>query len=230
MIQIWLNALLNWCFPPLCIVCETPCTTKLFCLSCWELCRPVDPKERCVHCFQELDVPIVCSVCRKSPSLPIPSAFIFEATIQAKLFCRQIDDAPEAIAGFFVFQWTELNWPIPDAILPLDSFFSIAKTMALWLDSIAIRHWKKSLSSIEALGEGKTFLILGKKQCIAEMREYLAFLSRASPKKIYLLTLVDHDHRIPPFNSSSHRERNALLGDAYCPAATSLDCPETWQI
>lgn len=181
-----LNAWLDCIFPPLCTFCKEPCRTKLFCPTCWDLCSLPDAEGRCRHCFSEIDGDYkICRICRDSPLLAFPSAFVFESTQPALRLCKGREEDPDSLAAFALLQWERLEWPFPDAIVPLPEAKSFARSFASWLDRPCL--------SAERLDEDAILLLLGKCVSLKEIHEASERICEAFPKKVYVLTLF-HVH------------------------------------
>ncbi len=186
MIKAWLDCM----FPPFCEVCKEPCRTRLLCPNCWELCAPIDPKERCRHCFAEVEQEGICQRCRSDPILSIPRASVFETSPSTRRLCREAKEKPEAIAAFALFQWERLNWPMPDVVVPLPGALQIAKPFAAWLHRPYDRIFHRWNCDVESLEEDGILLLLSEKDSAMPLQKSIETLSGAFPKKIYALSLL----------------------------------------
>src|SRR3990167_1564390 len=186
LIQAWIDCV----FPPLCQVCKTTCRTRLLCHDCWELCSLPDPIERCRHCFGEIEreEEIICQKCKRNPVLSFPTAFVFESTAPAFALYRKVKEEPETIAAFAIVQWERLNWPVPDAVIPLPRAERIAKPFAFSLEcpyARVLSRWGNNWEcNDQALKEDQTFLLIGEKVSEAVLREAAEILSDTFPKKL----------------------------------------------
>ena len=179
-----LRALLDCLFPPFCEVCEEPCRTRLLCPACWELCAPIDPKERCIHCFEEIEEAGLCPQCRQAPLLQIPVASVFERSSASIRLAQEAREKPEAIAAFLIFQWTRLHWEIPDAVIPHGGRFPLAKFFGEALSRPCILP-----RDVGLLEEDQILLLLAEENTPESLQEPLDDLNAIFPKKIYALTL-----------------------------------------
>ena len=191
------KAWIDCAFPPLCKVCKERCRTRLLCPSCWELCSPLDPVHRCRHCFQEIEEDALCQRCRCEPRLSFPSAFVFESTTSAFCVCREAKEAPEALAAFLFVQWERLQWPVPDAVIPLPGASRLAASFSSWLGSSYASvlsygggFWECASDRLE---EDKILLLLGERASWETLREAAAALGETFPKKVYALSLLRED-------------------------------------
>jgi hypothetical protein len=185
---------LNWIFPPLCTSCSEICSTCFFCPSCWDLCAPADPFHRCRHCFQEMEDPLyLCKKCQDEPHLPFPYAYVFERNGPTLQLCQEIQEIPEAIAAFMLYQWVQLNWLKPEVIIPMPKAKALAKWFAFWLDlpyysllSMANHTWECDVETIE---EDQILLLLDVNSHFTELQKAVSALSETFPKRIYILSL-----------------------------------------
>lgn len=185
-----IRAFVDLIFPPLCLHCKERCSTKFFCPECWELCAPPDPVARCRHCFEEVEKPGMCSDCRREPKLPIARAFVFEK--EAPVFRFQ-EEYPEAMAGFAVNQWIQLEWPQPDWVVPMPDRISISigKIFSQWNRF----PFCKALESGEEFFElretelGEEILLFDAGNSLPDLQKAISALTEAFPKRIVLLSL-----------------------------------------
>ncbi|MES2273292.1 MAG: hypothetical protein V4487_03790 [Chlamydiota bacterium] len=192
---------LDFIFPPLCLSCSERCSTKFFCPTCWELCAPPDPLERCRHCFGEISqLGEVCGQCRKGPLLPIERAYVFEAGAPIWRFRKE---EPSAIASFAVNQWIRLEWPVPDAIIPMPDPISesITKAFASLLECPLVKALRSEGPRFELkeglIKEDLQLLLMNGSNSVESLRAAASALTEAFPKRTYLLSLIPYDH----FNS-----------------------------
>ncbi|MEX0961769.1 MAG: hypothetical protein WDZ28_02805 [Simkaniaceae bacterium] len=115
--------LLDFVFPRICPSCENPIFGKnfLLCTECSEQIELLDPKNRCLKCFNK-SLQRICSQCRKNPSFYHQKADLFEkiganqALIHAYRGNREYKIFP-IIAAMLLLQIERLKWQIPDIIL-----------------------------------------------------------------------------------------------------------------
>jgi hypothetical protein len=166
-------------FPPFCTSCEGPLDMKLFCSDCWSLCASPDPIDKCPHCFEDSEG--LCSLCRRSPDLPFPQAYVFEDTEPAWILVRQQSDI---LASFMIRSWIQLDWEVPDVIFPMPGMEEVAFLFAEMIER-PLAHF----SDVDAIDEHQVILVIDQGSSLEELRKAIRSLSSASPKKGYLLTL-----------------------------------------
>lgn len=174
-----IGPLLDLIYPPLCLSCKERCSTKHLCAACWELSAPLDPAERCRHCFGEKEG--ICKECRPAPALPIPRASVFDARAPIRLL-REPDW--DALAGFAYIQWARLDWPHPDALIPL-------KDRASFLFARALGRLIQAPLAKEA-NEGQILYLLDAGNPLETLRQAALDHSESFPRKMFLFSLF-HD-------------------------------------
>lgn len=217
LLHSWIDCL----FPPLCEICHTPSARELLCKNCWGFCAPLDPRERCVHCFGDLDAEVICGRCRKEPLISHPHAFVFESCHQTRRICKEAQEKPLGVAAFAFYQWERLNWPTPDAILPFLDAKSFVEPFAEIMGVPWIHFLQKWNRDAAILEEDCTFLLLGLQSSWTLLRDAGEELNGAFPKKIYSLSLLHDDSTC--YSSSDFRHPSSLRRDVHRPSAASLD-------
>lgn len=181
---------LDLIFPPICLSCREWCGTKFLCSDCWRLSELPDPAERCRHCFGELDQRgNLCGQCRWKRRLPIVRAYVFDPGSPA--FFLGCEEA-EAIASFAVVQWVQLEWPVPDAIIPMPDADSkaIGRALAVMLEVPFVQALRIDCEYVEdRLEDDGYFLLFDVSNPIENLGKAALALSEAFPKKIDLLSL-----------------------------------------
>jgi hypothetical protein len=165
-------------FPPLCVICKERSKTKLFCPPCWELCAFPDPAERCPHCSIQSDG--LCRQCVKKPIFSFTHAFIFEETAPAFYLTRL---ESETIASFAIYAFIQLEWPVPDIIIPMPDCKEIALKFSEMLEKPLAR------TDPETIEEDKILLIMNRNSSVEQLRKVLGELSVTSPKRGFILSL-----------------------------------------
>ena len=182
--------LLDLFFPPLCVSCNERCRTKHFCLSCWSLCQPPDPMIRCKYCFDSLDGRgSLCPQCRKKRLLPIIRGYVFEKQSPAHLLGTQ---ESVGLASFALYQWIQLEWPLPDAIVPMPDKASkqIGLAFAVMLNVPFIQAINSNYEYIEdRLEEDQTILIFDVRSDFKSLERCALSIRESFPKKAYVLSL-----------------------------------------
>lgn len=181
---------LDFLFPPICLSCGEK-GQKFLCPDCWLLCESPDPANRCRHCFEELDCRgNLCAECRQNPRLPIIRAYVFDAESPAHLLSLE---ARDAMAGFAFIQWIQLEWPLPDAIIPMPDADSIAigRVLAKLLDRPVVRALSSSWKYKEGrLEDHQILLLFDACNSMPILQKCALALSESFPKSIYLLSLL----------------------------------------
>lgn len=178
-------------FPPLCLACKERCETKFLCPDCWQLCTLPDPIERCRHCFEELDQRgDLCAQCREKKLLPIARAYVFDPASPA---WRLGKEPAEPMAAFALFQWIQLEWPLPDALIPMPDGDSlvIGRAFAAMLNVPFVRALHSTCEYRgDSLEEDGQLLLFDVSNSLETLHKASLALSEAFPKRIYLLSLV----------------------------------------
>lgn len=151
------------------------------------LCSPPDPVEHCSYCFAPLAdfKSRYCLQCRRAPRLSFPRAFVFDPMAPILFLVP-----PEQLAGFVVYQWIQLDWPVPDAILSLPDDASIALSKAV--APLMCRPWVK-LEQIEE--SGLNLLFVDAISPLDHIRKGVRPALETSPKNIYQLSLGPYGFR-----------------------------------
>ncbi len=186
-----IRTVLDWIFPPYCLACRELCSTKYLCPDCWLLCELPDPVGRCRHCFEELDQRgNLCAQCRHKAFLWAIRAFVFDPAAPA----RYLDlEATHAFAAFAFLQWIQLEWPLPDAVIPMPDSHGIAKALSLLLDRPLIRALHSDCTyRDDSLEEDLLLLLVDISQPLETLKKVELALSEAFPKRIYLLSLLPY--------------------------------------
>lgn len=139
----------------------------------------------------------LCAQCLQKPFLPVIRAYVFDPASPAKILGLE---AIDAMAGFAFVQWTQLEWDVPDAIIPMPDRDSVAigKTFSRLMDLPFIRALESDFTYKEdRLEEEQTLLIFD----VANRRERLLqaslALSESFPKITYLLSLHSYASYLP---------------------------------
>lgn len=181
--------LLDLFYPPLCSSCEERCTTKVLCSDCWAQCGPPDPVGRCTYCFTELEEKEeLCKQCREEKVISAIRAFVFDPESPAHLLGFE---KVEAMAGFALLQWIQLDWPYPDVIVPMPDSKRIAFAVAKALETPFVQALNFSHEYYEdRLEEGQIILLFDVSNQISDLQKATRSLARSCPKIIYLLSLL----------------------------------------
>lgn len=192
-----IQGILEFIFPPFCLSCKERCKTKFLCPECWQLCALPDPVERCRHCFEELDGKgNLCLQCRQEKILPIARAYVFDPESPARFLGVE---AIDAMAGFALVQWIQLEWPLPDGIIPMPDADSIAigSSLARLLNVPFIRALNRDWSYKEdRLEEDQELILFDVSNSIEKLKKSAYALGEAFPKRVYLLSLLPYVDRL----------------------------------
>lgn len=188
---------LDFIYPPLCKSCRERCETQVLCPDCWRLCELPDPASRCRQCFEELDQRgNLCQRCRQRPFLPLIRATVFDAEAPARFLGL---DSPKAMAAFAFVQWIQLEWPLPDAIIPMPDAHSIAvgKAFTQLIERPFVRALKADCEyRDDRLEEDGQLLLIDISNSVEKLEKAALALSESFPKKIYLLTLFPYAYPV----------------------------------
>lgn len=181
--------LLDFLFPPICLACRERCSTKFLCPDCWFTCELPDPVERCRRCFEELDQRgDLCSQCRQEPLLTATRAYVFDPASPARYLGTEYIDA---MASFALLQWIQLEWFVPDAIIPMPDSIPMGRAFAELLNIPFVRALSNDCEYKEdRLEEEQILLLFDVSNPIENLQKASHALSEAFPKRIYLLSLL----------------------------------------
>lgn len=128
-----IHSFLDFLFPPLCLHCGDLITKKksLLCTICSNLLQMIEPKGRCLYCFNEMDheqKQNICPRCIRKSSIFHRIASVFDyigpaATLVKKLKYGNQPYLAKGAGAFLTAQFIKLNWPIPDLIVPVPLTF-----------------------------------------------------------------------------------------------------------
>lgn len=120
-------------YPPFCFHCSVALKNggKLLCQPCEEMLELIDPEQRCQRCFTAdfNDHPSGCSFCYHCSPLFYRFAAAFDyvgpaASLVKHLKYRKCTFLAETLTAFLVAQFSRLNWPIPDVLVPVPISFA----------------------------------------------------------------------------------------------------------
>lgn len=127
LVNLW-HGLGNLIWPASCLHCRSPLEVneKLLCRDCQSYLDLITPKERCILCFAP-DIPLGnphCRECSKKP--PVchrqAAAFEFYGPVRTLIYAfkfRRREDLADLLAAYLTAQFVQLDWDLPDAILPV---------------------------------------------------------------------------------------------------------------
>lgn len=115
-------------YPSFCLHCNQPkcLSTHIFCDSCASLLQVLDAEGRCQLCFSEevATQSKVCADCRRRPMVWRRMAAVWDyfgpaATLVTRLKYGGQHYLAKSMAAFLVAQVDFLQWPLPNAIVPV---------------------------------------------------------------------------------------------------------------
>jgi ComF family protein len=127
------NSLCHLIYPSRCLHCREhlPPETTLLCNSCAELLELINPDERCQTCFipSKNGSTDHCKNCHDNPSLFYQKAAVFDYIGPAATLVKKIKYANQpflarGMGAFLAAQFDRLDWPLPDALVPVPISFS----------------------------------------------------------------------------------------------------------
>lgn len=122
------KALSDLVYPPACLHCRDSLDvdSPVLCKACLQLMEMIPPDERCLKCFSpDLHPKMkICPHCLKKPLLFDGIAAVFDflgppATLVKKMKYSNMPYLAEGLAAYLTAQFFRLNWPLPDAIIPV---------------------------------------------------------------------------------------------------------------
>ena len=209
--KVWMKkTVLDFLFPPLCLHCRAFLEgEKTFCKGCSLFFELLDPSLRCFYCFSESEKRI-CTSCKKEGST-LASGAAFECIGAAETFLRKLKneklpDFVKLASSFLTVQFFRLNFPLPDYIVPIPSFYlsrflegknhihSLTKNLSRSLN-IPMKEIlrKNSFSSFsikkKANIEGKKIMLIDDVLDMKKTENYREALLEGEPSSIYILSL-----------------------------------------
>lgn len=137
LIEEWKQALqkslLHLAYPTRCLHCHTllPPEPLVLCSACASLLDLVSLHERCPICFNYLEEEsgAPCEECCQYPSLYLRRAAAFDYEGPAVSLVKRLKYArqpylAQGMAAFLVAQFDQLQWPMPDALVPVPLSFT----------------------------------------------------------------------------------------------------------
>lgn len=127
------KSLLHVLYPTSCLHCHSllPPESLVLCASCASLLDLIQPYERCATCFNVLEdfSPGICHDCVQYPShyTRMGSAFAYEGPAASLVRHLKYSNRPylsQGMSGFLVAQFDQLQWPMPDALIPVPLSFT----------------------------------------------------------------------------------------------------------
>lgn len=128
-----LNSFLSLIYPPICLHCSDKLSLKetLLCAPCQELLTLIEKEHHCTRCFHEKSSKKLhaCKNCFSKSLSTVSIAAALEYMGPAKTLIKQLKygDKPylaKGLASFMAAQFIELEWPMPDLIIPVPQAFS----------------------------------------------------------------------------------------------------------
>lgn len=126
------HSFIDFVFPPQCLHCGERTTHEhpLFCPPCFSLLDLIDPRERCNACFNPLNGTggKRCGNCREGHSIftGVTAAFDYLGPAASLIKRLKYGNQPylaKGAAAFLVAQWAQMEWPLPDALVPVPMCF-----------------------------------------------------------------------------------------------------------
>jgi len=123
---------LHLSFPGKCLHCQSalPPDTPVLCSECNSLLDLIDPDKHCPTCFSPtIYYPMPCEECIHIPSLytRVAAAFDYQgpaATLVKRLKYSNQPYLSKGMAAYLMLQFDRLQWPHPDAIVPIPISFT----------------------------------------------------------------------------------------------------------
>ncbi|MBA2728458.1 MAG: ComF family protein [Parachlamydiaceae bacterium] len=202
-------------YPPLCLHCEISIKNHYLhlCDECHSLLELIDPTERCPLCFSAdySAERLSCSHCHFQDPLFNHFAAAFDhmgpaATIVRKLKYANQPYLAKGIAAFMALQLLQMNWPLPDFIVPVPLSFSH------WLD----RGYNQTFLIAQSLSE-----ILSRPVADIITRRSGDY-SQAGLKRVDRLKLDSGSFKLK--KNASVADKNILLIDDVMTTGRTLRC------
>lgn len=127
------DSFLNFIYPPLCLQCDAYLNKKhlILCRTCIELLNPIDPLEHCRFCLSRNDLSKtrICKNCREKQNPIYKLSAVFDYMSSAATLIKNLKysfqyNLGKGIGAYMAKHLIELNWPIPDVIIPVPITFA----------------------------------------------------------------------------------------------------------
>src|SRR5262249_36743813 len=121
------KAFVHLIYPPICLHCSQGLHQPdyLLCKSCLDLLEIIDPSQRCQFCFTEDCDPKrrLCAECHGRHSIFEGMGAVFDfigpaAALVKKMKYSNMPYLSRGAAAYMTTQFCQLNWPMPDLIVP----------------------------------------------------------------------------------------------------------------
>lgn len=133
--KFWQNLSHSWLhlfYPSSCLHCQTllPPSDPLLCQNCLSHLDFIDPISRCPICFNSSEDPTFpCEECTHTPPFYTKAASVFDYIGPAATFVKKLKYSNQpylakGMAAYMLLQFDRLQWPLPDAIIPVPIPFS----------------------------------------------------------------------------------------------------------
>lgn len=177
----------------MCRGCEEE-SRSFFCGACWEKIAPLSPFGRCEQCFAEIEGEETrCGECSFRCQAPFRHGYVFESHPLVSLLLRKKKECPEPFAGWLLAQWSRLDWPLPDCVIPFPGMEEIAQIFALDLQTDFVDCLRKGRMGWRLLERGlpdsAVLLLLDEGIGKREKRKASAQLLEAMPRQMFILSL-----------------------------------------
>jgi ComF family protein len=142
------KGLIYFIFAPECLECHALLRNdeRGFCSSCSTLFEITPHEERCRYCFTEMENLLhqVCSDCRFKDHLvtQAAAACTYQGPPATMIRMMKYGNMPwlaKSAAAFMAVQWVDLDWPVPDYIIPIPSNW--------------IRRWDRGYNQAELIAD-----------------------------------------------------------------------------
>lgn len=146
------KAFVNLIYPPLCLACKEVLLSdaEILCPHCLVKLEMISPEERCPFCFSPEYNPELpsCNDCLKNRPVLHGIAAAFDYLGPAACLVKKLKYADQAylaegLGAYMSAQFLQLNWPMPDYIIPVPIAFTH------WLD----RGYNQSLLLANHVGK-----------------------------------------------------------------------------
>ena len=126
------ESFLHLIFPTKCLHCrvQLPPSSLVLCETCGMLLELISPERRCPLCFNPLSdhESLLCTFCSNDSThyTAVGAAFDYEGPAASLVRRLKYSNQPylaQGMAAFLVAQFDRLNWPLPDALVPVPLSF-----------------------------------------------------------------------------------------------------------
>jgi competence protein ComFC len=217
-----IKAFLRFIYPTFCLHCRVPLEEKLnlFCYDCLDLLEFISPDERCPYCFSSeysQERRICSGECKLHRRYLYRMGAVFDYLGPASTLIRALKYGNQpylakGAAALMLKQFLNLNWPLPDKIIPVPLPFN--------------RWFYRGYNQSELLAQAFSKLI--DRPILKALRRNSGDFSQAGLSREQRIQLSSNSFRLIK-NLSVEDQMLLLIDDVFTTGTTLQICAETLQ-